>query len=87
MATIPFDTLKMAEEMEAAGFTHAQARTQARILSEIASADRSTMATKLDIADVKLEIEKVRSELVKWVVTVGILQTAIVSALVLKIAS
>ena len=86
MAAIPFDTLKMAEKLEAAGFTHAQAKAQAEVLTEVASSDRGTVASKLDIADVKLEIERVKADLIKWVVSVGILQTAMIAALVLKIA-
>ena len=86
MTTIAFDTLKLAERLERGGFTTEQARTQAEALAEVFSDDRNSLATKLDLADVKIEIEKVRADLIKWVVTVGILQTAIISALVLQLA-
>lgn len=61
MTSIPFDTLKMMERLESAGFTNAQARVQIEVLAEV------------------------KSELIRWVVSVGVLQTALIAALLLKL--
>jgi hypothetical protein len=61
MATITFDTLKFAERLEKAGMT----REQASAISEaqkdaLSEALDTTLATKLDIADVKTELAVIR---------------------------
>jgi len=35
MTSIPFDSLKMMERLESAGFTNAQARVQIEVLAEV----------------------------------------------------
>lgn len=44
------------------------------------------LETKADIATVKANISDVKAELVRWVVGVGILQTGLIAALLLKLA-
>lgn len=79
MSAVPFDTLRLADKLEAAGFTHDQARAQAEVLIEVATADKTSVATKLDLAEAK-------AELIKWVVTVGILQMTLIGALLMKLS-
>ena len=78
MTAITFDSLGYAKKLEEAGFTRQQAEIQAIVLREeleaqnnafqrlIESYDESSrkeLATKGDVQDVRLEIEKVRAEL------------------------
>lgn len=53
MTAVPFDTLKLARKLEAAGFNTKQAGDTAEALAE-ALADQ--VATKADIAELKAEI-------------------------------
>jgi len=59
--------------------------------------DLDNLATKRDLRELELKIELVRSELkrdiaetkaelIRWVVGVGVLQTVLITALVLKLA-
>ncbi len=108
MTTIPFDTLKMMERLESAGFTNAQAKVQAEVLAEVIGKESANVAerysSKQDVAQelsgVKASIEslgttlnlkidrsaaEVKSELIRWVVSVGVLQMALIAALILKL--
>jgi hypothetical protein len=61
MNAVPFDTLKMAQRLEAAGFAAPQAAGASEALAEaLTGAD---LATKSDIAGVKSEIASLRTEL------------------------
>ena len=61
MNAVPFDTLKMAQRLEAAGFAAPQAAGAAEALAEaLTGAD---LATKGDIAGVRGEIATLRTEL------------------------
>jgi hypothetical protein len=61
MNAVPFDTLKMAQRLEAAGFAASQAAGASEALAEaLTGAD---LATKGDIAGVKGEIAALRTEL------------------------
>ena len=55
MSSIPFDTLKFVERLEAGGFTHVQAKAAAEAFAEATSQE---LPTKSDIAVIKSEIEK-----------------------------
>ena len=78
MTAITFDSLGYAKKLEEAGFTRQQAEVQAVVLREqldeqnhtfqkiIEAYDESSrkdLATKGDVQNVRLEIEKVRAEL------------------------
>ena len=67
MATVTFDTLDYFEKLKRAGFTEAQAKVQVEAMQGVVrqydEASRKDIATKGDIQDVRLEIEKVRAEL------------------------
>lgn len=83
MTAIAFDSLGYAKKLEEAEFTRRQAEVQAIALREQLDAQnnafqqlissRKELATKGDVQDVRLEIEKVRAEvqqnkydLLKW---------------------
>jgi hypothetical protein len=83
MTVIAFDTLKLAERLEAAGFSPAQAKAQTEILAEIVGGETARLVTKQDL---ELATSKLESNLVRWVVTVGILQMALIAGLTLKLA-
>lgn len=92
MATF-FDTQDIVDKLEAGGFTHAQARAQTEILKELVGVTNDRLATKTDLesaskglqADFKAGISDAKSELVRWVVGVGMLQSALITALLLKL--
>lgn len=104
-AGIAFDTLKMVERFESAGFSVDQAKMTATVLAEIISAEDASIADRfaskqdvaMELAAIRAAIERIdskidkssaelRSELIRWVVSVGILQMALISGLVLKLA-
>ena len=90
MTTITFDTLGYFERLKGAGFTEAQAKVQAEamqgVVSQYDEIGRKDSATKGDIQDVRLEIEKVRAEikntelrLLKWQFGIGLALAAIMA--------
>ena len=87
MASIPFDTLQFSEKLRAAGFTDTQAKAQAEALAEIITDEglRAATASEMRLA---AAIAEAKNELIRWVVgvvvSVGILQTALVTGLILK---
>ena len=81
MTTIPFDSLGYFEKLKAAGVPPEQARVQAEAmracvdaqqaalqkeLDKYDEASRRELATKGDMQDVRLEVEKVKYDLLKW---------------------
>ncbi len=97
MSTITFDTLKYATRLKQAGMDEKIAEEEAKALSEILETSTNDFATKSDLnvmraeikqefAEVRKEVAETKSELVRWVVAVGVLQTALITALVLKLA-
>jgi hypothetical protein len=95
-----FDTQKMVERLEGVGAPAAQARMHTVLLSEAISALDAAIvercASKEDLArlkdyfeirfaEIKSDRADLKSELIKWVVSVGILQTAFIGALLLKL--
>ena len=67
MTTTTFDTLGYYEKLKAAGMPEAQAKVQVEVMQSVVKsydeASRKELATKGDIQDVRLEIEKIRAEL------------------------
>jgi hypothetical protein len=93
MATIAFDTLRFVEELKSAGFAEAQAKAiaeaQKHAFAEIFESRDHQAATKSDIAEVMLEIERTRRDIaeikadtIKWVAGLLLAQAAVVAALV-----
>lgn len=62
MATITFDTLKLARKLEAAGFPQRQAADTPEPLAD-SLGEVSDLATKADILVLKSEINELRAEL------------------------
>lgn len=79
MTAITFDTLKYAERLAAGGFSPQQAKTEAQALAEILSS--SAVAGALDIERLEAKIERLRSDLLQWMLG---LMLAGVAALVIK---
>ncbi len=59
MPAVAFDTLKLAKRLKEAGFSEQQAEALAEAEAELFE---TTLATKQDIADLKREIETVRTK-------------------------
>ena len=82
-ATVTFDTLAYTKKLKAAGFNEKQAEAlseaQKESLSDILD---TTVATKSDIVRLEKEIANVKSEIIKWVAGMLIVQAGVVAALV-----
>jgi phage shock protein A len=107
MMSRPFDTQKMVDRLEQAGFTGEQARAHVEVLAEaMAERDeryankqdvqqqfndiRTTLVrleAKVDTLDLKIDkaVAEVRAQLIHWMVSVGLLQTTLISALLIKL--
>lgn len=81
--SVPFDTLKFVERLEAGGFTRAQAKAAAEAFAEATSQE---LATKSDLKETELRldarIETTARDLKIWmgsimVVAVGVILTSI----------
>jgi hypothetical protein len=92
--TLTFDTLKFANELKAAGVPDRQAEAEAVALANVLAETvrTSDLATKADtknleikIAETRTEIERTKAELIKWVISVGVLQTALIAGLVMRL--
>jgi hypothetical protein len=86
MAAVPFDTLKLADKVQASGFTSDQARGAATALAEAMSEGSAgkddIKGVRNDIQDVRTSIEMAKRDLKIWfgstlVVAVGILLATI----------
>ncbi|GHU03538.1 hypothetical protein FACS1894158_02160 [Betaproteobacteria bacterium] len=92
MSTITFDTLQFVQRLKKAGIKEPEAEAIAEAVRDVqASADVATkqdlanLATKQDIASMEVKNAETKADLVKWVVSVGVLQTAMIGALLLKL--
>ncbi|MFT4046754.1 MAG: DUF1640 domain-containing protein [Solimonas sp.] len=85
MAVLTIDTLRLVERFEAVGFTYEQAKAQTEALAEVVKQEIGDLVTKRDlqVLETKFDaaIANAKSELVRWVVAVGILQTTVIAAL------
>ena len=61
MNAVPFDTLKMARKLEAAGFPGAQAAGAAEAMAEAMAG--AELATKADVLGVKSDLQTVKTDL------------------------
>jgi hypothetical protein len=84
MGSITFDTLKLAQRLEAAGFPPKQAADTAQALSE-SLGEVSTLATKADVeratTELKLLIAETKSDILKWMFGSVVAETAVIVAL------
>lgn len=79
MTVVALDTLEMAKELKAAGFSDQQAEAVTRLVHRSHDVDLSNLATKADLAEAKAEI-------IKWMFgTIGF-QTLIVLGAVVALA-
>jgi hypothetical protein len=80
MTPLTFDTLQFVQRLKKAGIKDEEAVAIAEAVRDVqANAD---LATK---SDLKRDLAETKVELIKWVVTVGVLQTSIIAALVMKL--
>ena len=90
MPTTTFDTLGYFEKLTAAGVPEAQAKVQVEAMQGVVrqydEANRKELATKGDVQDVRLEIEKIRAEvqvvkydLLKWQLCIGLAIIAVIA--------
>lgn len=96
MSAITFDTIKYATRLKRAGMDERIAEEEANALSEILESGSNDLVAKTDLnvlhaemkqefAEVRKEVAETKTELIRWVVAVGVLQTALIIALVLKL--
>ena len=87
MATITFDTHQFVQTLKASGIPEKQAEAITDAFR--AAHSEVDVATKQDIAlavkELEVKIAETKSELVRWVVGAGFLQTALITALLLKL--
>ncbi|OAI01788.1 hypothetical protein A1353_00790 [Methylomonas methanica] len=82
MTAIMFDTHEFIKELKGAGFSE----EQAEIITKL---QKTAIAATLEQAkhDYDLDDLSTRSELIRWIGSVGLLQTALISALLLKLSA
>jgi hypothetical protein len=87
MASVAFDTLKLSQRLEAAGFPTKQAQDMASAIGDTivetvvtpAYLDRRISEIDLRISEVRLEIANVKADILKWVLgTIGFQTLAVI---------
>ena len=76
MSTITFDTLKFVDTLKAAGFDEQQAKALAN--AHIQSIEQSSLVTKEDLTEAKLDM-------IKWLIGLFLAQTALIVTILPKI--
>lgn len=79
-----FDTHAAYKTLVSAGLTERQA--EAIVESQRLSVEQSQLATKADLSEVRRELAETKADIIKWVVSAGIVQTAIIAGLVMALA-
>lgn len=103
MTTLAFDTHAFVKRLHDAGFNDAQAETLTALHQEVVNAtleqvSRHELASKQDVKElelkmkeaelrVELKIAETKAGLIPWIVGAGFLQTALITALWLKLNS
>lgn len=90
MTVVALDTLEMAKELKAAGFSDQQAEAVTRLVRTSRDFDVSHLATKSDLREQELrleaKIEATKAEIIKWMFgTIGF-QTLIILGAVIALA-
>lgn len=94
MSTITFDTLQFVQRLKKAGIAEAEAEAIAEAVRDVQASGE--VATKQDIALIRQDLEvtkahlevkiaETKADLVRWVVGVGVLQTALIAAMLLRL--
>jgi len=99
MTTLTFDTHDIIKKFREKGLTEDLAELQVEAIKDVVKQAVSQVQNdyRLDdlvtnkdldlrIKETELKIEAVKSELIRWVVAVGVLQTTIITALLIKLA-
>lgn len=83
MTTAAFDSLGYAKILEQGGFTREQAEAQIKILQKALEsqdeANSRALATKGDVQELRLEIEKVKYAMLKWQLGIGLALAALLA--------
>ncbi|NYT47054.1 MAG: DUF1640 domain-containing protein [Candidatus Methanofishera endochildressiae] len=103
MTTLVFDTHVYVKRLHAVGFSEEQAEVVVALQQEAVNATlgqmrNSELATKHDLTETELKIElkiaetntaiaQIKAGLIRWIMGVGFLQTALITALLLKVSS
>jgi uncharacterized protein (DUF111 family) len=87
MATLTVDTHQFVQRLKKAGIQEAEAEAIAEVVRDAqANAD---LATKQDLSIIEARLEtkmaEMKADLIKWVVSVGVLQIALIAALLMKL--
>lgn len=84
MTAVTFDTLAFSKELQDAGIPREQAEALAKANAKAFSAMVTTqqLATKQDIETVRREAEANKHEILKWMVTAMIAQTALLVGII-----
>lgn len=83
-ATFTYDTHQFVKDLREAGFTEQQAEAVTSVVRRTRDIDDSRLATKADIAELKINLAETKADLLKWIVgaigfqTAAIIGTAIV---------
>ncbi len=79
MSNVPFDTHAFYVELVESGLAEKTADALTKAVTKIELAKLDDLATKRDLAETK-------ADLIRWVVSVGLLQITIIVALMLRLA-
>ena len=86
MSQATFDPLAYFEKLKGAGVPENQATVQVEAMQDVIKsyddASRKALATKGDIQDVRNEIAETKHEILKWMVTAMIAQTALLVGII-----
>jgi pantothenate kinase-related protein Tda10 len=83
MSSITFNTIKFSEKLIAAGVPEAQAKAEDAALSEVLEVHIKDLVTKEHL-DYKLA--EIKADLIKWVVSLALAQTALLVGILFKLA-
>ena len=87
MTVATIDTLEVAKELRAAGFTDDQAAAVTRVVRRVQDVDVSSITTRTDLAVLRADLEKslaeTKAEILKWMVsTIGLQTVVIIGAVI-----
>ena len=87
MSAITFDTLRFVTRLKDSGLSDSQSVAITEAFREVHG--EAEVATKTDIRELELKFEarmaENKAELIRWIIGAGFLQTALITALLLKL--
>ena len=90
MTALTFDTLAYVKTLRDAGVEEKQAEAQATALATVLKSSATDLATKSDLdllkAELKRDLSETKAELIRWVVGIGFLQSALIIGILAKVA-